>query len=130
MSHILVVDDEPDIIRIVARTLEARGHRVTSARDGIEALGVLHRDRPDLVLLDLDLPHLDGREVCRRLKQDHATASIPIVMMTAAYPSLEDARRGIELGAAEYVVKPFVRDLLIANVERTLARAAATGAAT
>lgn len=122
MAHILVVDDEPDIVRIVSRTFEARGHRVTSARDGVEALTVLHRDRPDLVLLDLDLPHMDGREVCRRLKQDLATATIPIVMMSAAYPSLDDARRGMDLGAAEYVVKPFVRDLLVHNVERTLAR--------
>ncbi|MBI4511986.1 MAG: response regulator [Deltaproteobacteria bacterium] len=121
MPHILVVDDEPEIVKMVARIMEARGHRVTTARDGQEALDVVARDRPDVVVLDLNIPKLDGFEVCRRLKGDDKTKSIPVVMLTAAYPTVDDATRGIGLGADEYVVKPFLREVLVHNVERLLA---------
>jgi DNA-binding response OmpR family regulator len=120
VAHILVVDDEPDIVKLVAKVLEQRGHRVTTARDGQEALETIPRERPDVVVLDLNLPGIDGFEVCRRLKTDASTRSIPVVMMTAAYPTLEDAVKGLGLGADEYVVKPFLREVLIHNVERLL----------
>jgi DNA-binding response OmpR family regulator len=123
MAHILVCDDEPEIVKLVAKLMEARGHRVTQTRDGQEALDAVARDRPDLVVLDLNIPKVDGFEVCRRLKV--ADAALPIVMMTAAFPTLEDADRGLNLGADEYVVKPFLREVLIHNVERLLPRAPA-----
>jgi DNA-binding response OmpR family regulator len=122
MANILVVDDEPDIVRIVVKIMEARGHAVRTSGDGQHALDEIARERPDIVILDLNLPRLDGFEVCRRLKRDPATASLPILMMTAAYVGVEDARRGEALGADEYIVKPFLRDILIHNVERLLAR--------
>ena len=120
MAHVLVVDDEPDIVKLVVKILEQRGHRVSTARDGDEALERVPRDRPDVVVIDLNLPRIDGFEVCRRLKSDEATRSIPVVMMTAAYPTLDDAVKGLGLGADEYVVKPFLREVLIHNVERLL----------
>jgi DNA-binding response OmpR family regulator len=104
MAHVLVVDDEPEINKMVAKIMEARGHRVTSARDGEDALAAVVRDRPDVMILDLNLPKLDGFEVCKRLKTDPATRAIPIVMLTAAYVSVEDATRGVGVGADEYVV--------------------------
>jgi len=120
MPKILVVDDEPEIVKLVAKLMEARGHQVSIARDGQEALDTVERDRPDLIVLDLNLPKVDGFEVCRRLKGADSTKAIPIVMLTAAYVSVEDATRGMGSGADEYVVKPFLREVLIHNVERLL----------
>jgi DNA-binding response OmpR family regulator len=121
MAHILVVDDEPDITKLISKIMETRGHRVSLARDGEEALAAVAKDRPDVVILDLNLPKMDGFEVCKRLKSDEQTKSIPIVMLTAAYVSVEDAQRGMGHGADEYVVKPFLRDVLVHNVERLIA---------
>jgi two-component system phosphate regulon response regulator PhoB/two-component system alkaline phosphatase synthesis response regulator PhoP len=125
MANILVVDDEPEIVKLVAKILEARGHRVTTARDGEEALEEVRRERPDVVILDLNLPKIDGFEVCRRIKSDEATRRVPVVMLTAAYVSVDDAQRGLGLGADEYVVKPFLRDVLVHNVERLIVDAKA-----
>lgn len=124
MAHVLVVDDEPEILKMVAKIMEARGHRVSLARDGQEALDAVVRDRPDVMILDLNLPKMDGFEVCKQLKTDPATRAIPIVMLTAAYVSVEDATRGVGVGADEYVVKPFLREVLVHNVERLLESAA------
>ena len=126
MAKILVVDDEQDIVRVVVKLMTSRGHEVTTAADGLEALEQVAADRPDLIILDLNLPNMDGFEVCRRLKSDDATRSIPIVMMTAAYVSMEHARQGEATGADEYVVKPFLREVLIHNVERLLRSADAS----
>jgi DNA-binding response OmpR family regulator len=120
MAHILVVDDEPEIVQLVAKVMEARGHRVSIARDGQECLDQIAAERPDVLVVDLNLPKLDGFEVCRRLRADDKTRSLPIVMMTAAFPTLEDADRGLTTGADEYVVKPFLREVLVHNIERLL----------
>jgi two-component system cell cycle response regulator len=117
---ILVVDDAPEIVRLVTKIFEARGHRLIAGRDGQEALDLVAKDRPDLIILDLDLPRVDGFEVCRRLKSDAATKAIPIVMMTAAHATQEAAKRGVNAGADEYVAKPFLREVLVHNVERLL----------
>ncbi len=124
MAHILVVDDEPDIVKLVARIMESRGHRVSTARDGQEALDLVGRERYDVIVLDLNLPKVDGFEVCRRMKESEATRSTPVVMLTAAYPSVEDASKGLKIGADEYVVKPFLREVLVHNIERLLESAA------
>lgn len=128
MPKILVVDDEPDILRVVVRIMEACGHTVRTALDGFEALEHVAAERPDCIILDLNLPRMDGFEVCKRLKGDDATRHIPIVMMTAAYVSVDDAKQGQRLGADEYVVKPFLREVLVHNVERLLTAAAAASA--
>ena len=119
---LLVVDDEPEINKLVARIFEKRGYRVTTALDGAEALASVKRDRPDLIMLDLNLPKIDGWEVCRQLKSDPATKSIPIIMLTAAHANVDDAHIGLGLGADEYVAKPFVKAVLLHNVERLLGR--------
>lgn len=121
---ILVVDDEPDIVRVVQRIMESCGYDVVTAHDGFEAIEQAQAQRPDVIILDLNLPGMNGFEVCRRLRGAESTRRIPIVMMTAAYVSIEDARRGHTTGADEYVVKPFLREVLIHNVQRLLERAA------
>ena len=120
MAHILVVDDDRDIRQLVEKILTAQGHKVSQAEDGEAGLGFVLVKKPDLVLLDLNLPKMDGFEVCRRLKSDKATREIPVIMLTAAYPEWEDAQKGFELGADEYVIKPFASDLLLHNIERLL----------
>jgi len=120
MARILVIEDEEDVVRVVTKMMTSRGHQVRTARDGIEGLAEIAADPPDVIIVDLNLPKMDGFEVCRRVKSDPATRQVPIVMMTAAYLSLDDADRGTSLGADEYVVKPFLRDVLVHNVERLL----------
>ena len=124
MAHVLVVDDEPEIVKLVSKFLESRGHRVTVARDGQEALDAIAAEKPDVLVIDLNLPKVDGFEVTKRLKTDPATRELPIVMLTAAFPTVEEADRGLSMGADEYVVKPFLRDVLVHNVERLLSRTA------
>jgi DNA-binding response OmpR family regulator len=119
---LLVVDDEPEINKLVKRIFEKRGYRVLSAADGADALELVAQDRPDLILLDLNLPKIDGWEVCRRLKSDPATRDIPIIMLTAAHANVDDAHIGLGLGADEYVAKPFVKAVLLHNVDRLLGR--------
>src|SRR5687768_4948721 len=116
MAHVMIVDDEPEIVQLVSKLMESRGHRVTTGRDGQEALDLVEKERPDVLILDLMLPKVDGFEVCKRLKAAEATRTLPIVMMTAAFPTVEDADRGMTLGADEYVVKPFLREVLVHNV--------------
>jgi CheY-like chemotaxis protein len=123
MAKILVVDDEPDIVRFVVKTMESRGHAVSKAMNGKLAIEQVANDRPDVIILDLNLPEMDGFEVCRRLKGDPKTSDIPIVMMSAAYVTIEDARHGADTGADEYVVKPFLSEVLVHNVERLIAKA-------
>ena len=120
MANLLVVDDEPDIRRVIVKIMEARGHKVNTATDGVQALQSISDDPPDLIILDLNLPHVDGFEVCGRIKSDKATQHIPVVMITAAYAAVADAERGTQLGADEYVTKPFLREVLVHNVERLL----------
>ena len=120
MAKILVVDDEPDIVRVIKKIMESRGHSVFTAGDGKEALVAVTQQHPDVVILDVNLPTMDGFEVCKRLKSDEQTKHIPIVMITAAYVSVEDAQQGTQLGADEYVTKPFLREVLVHNVERLL----------
>jgi CheY-like chemotaxis protein len=119
MPKMLVVDDEPEINALVARIFEKLGFEVVQCNDGVEALTIIERQgHPDIVLIDLNLPQLDGWEVCRRLKTAPATKHIPVVMMTAAHANVDDAQLGLAIGADEYVAKPFSREVLIHNVER------------
>ena len=100
--------------------LRGRGHEVTTAVDGPEALASARANPPDAILLDLRLPRMDGRDVCRELKADERTRSIPVVMMTATELSIDEIEGASALGADEYLLKPFLRDVLIHNIERHL----------
>ena len=106
MPTILVVDDEPPIVELVRYTLEDEQIRVLEADDGVKALETARSARPDLILLDVQMPRLDGLEVCRRLRADASLAGTRIVMLTAAGQDADRAR-GIAAGADEYLTKPF-----------------------
>jgi two-component system alkaline phosphatase synthesis response regulator PhoP len=116
---ILVVDDEARIVKLVRDYLERAGFDVLSARDGENALQLARREQPNLIVLDLMLPGVDGLDVCRRLRQE---SGVPIIMLTAR---VEEADRivGLELGADDYVTKPFSPGELVARVRATLRRA-------
>jgi len=118
MARVLVIDDEPDVVRLVVKVLSGRGHVVQIARDGASALARVKHEPPDVILLDSDLPKIDGAEVCRRLKADASTADIPIVLMTSAYIDIYDV--DAEGGPDAFVVRPFVREVLANVVERAL----------
>jgi DNA-binding response OmpR family regulator len=116
---ILVVDDEPKVVKLARDYLEKNGFRVISAGSGTDALALARRERPDLVVLDLMLPGMDGREVCRALRRESA---VPIIMLTALAEE-SDQVAGLELGADDYVTKPFSPRTLVARVRALLRRA-------
>jgi DNA-binding response OmpR family regulator len=116
MTTILIVDDEPPILDLVRFTLEDADVRVVEATDGAEALVLARRIKPDLVLLDVHMPKLNGLEVCRQLRLEPDLARMPIVMLTAAGQDADRAR-GREAGADEYLTKPFSPLALLALVE-------------
>ena len=119
---ILVVDDDPDLRDLIGYTLRRDGYFVIESEDGRAALLMAEVERPDLVLLDVNLPKLDGFEVCRRLRASPATSSIPIVMLTVRGTE-EDQVRGLDLGADDYLAKPFSPRTLLARVRALLRRA-------
>jgi two-component system phosphate regulon response regulator PhoB len=120
MAHIIVVDDEAEIVRLVCRLLETRGHRVTIARDGQEALDAVAAEKPDVLVIDQALPKVSGLDVTRRLRSEPATRDLPVVLMLTVPPSVEDADRELTSGPDEYVLKPFLHSLLVQNVERLI----------
>jgi DNA-binding response OmpR family regulator len=129
MTRILVVEDDPDIAELVARYLDKAGFTAERAASGRDALATIAAKPPDLVVLDLMLPQVDGLEVCRVVRSDPKTASIPIIMLTAR---AEESERivGLELGADDYLTKPFSPNELVARVRALLRRAQRAPAAT
>lgn len=121
-SRILVVDDEPETIELVEFNLRQSGYEVLSASNGAEALRKARSITPDLVVLDLMLPEIEGTEVCKLLRRDPATARIPIVMLTARASEL-DRVLGLELGADDYLTKPFSPRELVLRIRKILERA-------
>ena len=126
-AKILIVDDEPPIVNVLAYNLKRANYEVLIARDGEEALAQARREQPDLIILDLMLPRLDGLEVCRTLRRER---DVPIIMLTARDAEV-DRVVGLELGADDYVVKPFSVRELVARVKNVLRRTSPlTGPAT
>jgi two-component system, OmpR family, alkaline phosphatase synthesis response regulator PhoP len=119
---VLVVEDEPGIATIVRDYLERAGFRVVAAGDGVAALRLARSERPSLLVLDLMLPGMDGLDVTRTLRQDPATAKLPIIMLTARAEEI-DRLIGLELGADDYIVKPFSPREVVARVKAVLRRA-------
>ena len=122
-TKILIVDDELDTLLPLKRALEMEDFNVVEAQDGVEALERVRSEIPDLVLLDLMLPKINGFEVCQRLKQAEATSYIPIIMLTAKGET-SDKVEGIEIGADDYVTKPFDLAELKARIKAVLRRTA------
>lgn len=119
-KKILVTEDSPTILAIVKETLESQGFSVITAVDGQEGLKIAREEKPDLIILDLMLPKLDGYKVCRMLKFDEKYKKIPIVMFTAKAEEA-DRKIGIEVGADAYVSKPFDPEVLLAKINELLA---------
>lgn len=120
-QSILVVDDERHILELIQYNLQEAGYDVRTADTGEQALQMVQQRHPDLILLDLMLPGMDGLAVCSALKRDHATASIPVMMLTARGDEI-DKVLGLEMGADDYVVKPFSVRELMARVKALLRR--------
>ena len=118
MAKILVVDDEPEIVRVLRGYLEKAGYQVLTAYDGHEALRRANQEAPDLILLDLMLPGMDGIDVCRMVRQ---SSDVPIIMVTARVEET-DRVLGLELGADDYIIKPFSPREVVARVRAVLRR--------
>jgi len=124
MPHVLIIEDEEDILALVHYNFVRHGYRADMATRGEEGLNLARQLKPDLILLDLMLPGLDGLEICRHLKQEKATRTIPIIMMTAKGEE-EDIVKGLEMGADDYVTKPFSPQVLLARAKTVLRRSGA-----
>ena len=120
-SKIVVIQDEVDILEVITYNLSKEGFDVCSALDGEDGLALIKKEVPDLVLLDLMLPGLDGIEICRKLKTDYSTRSIPIIMVTAKGEE-SDIVLGLGMGADDYMVKPFRPRELMARIRSVLRR--------
>lgn len=120
-KKILIVEDEKDILQLVKLYLEKEGFKTVSAMTGTEGLAQVKAEKPDLVVLDLMLPELDGLEVCKRLRSNPDTAMLPLIMLTAKAEE-SDTIIGLELGADDYVTKPFSPKALVARVKALLRR--------
>jgi CheY-like chemotaxis protein len=116
---IMVVDDNPDIITIVKTILEGKGYNVLSASSGQELLNLLNSRKPDLIILDIMMPEMDGLEVLGRLKGVTETASIPVILLTAKV-QYEDVLGGYKLGADYYITKPFTSTQLVNGINLLL----------
>lgn len=124
-SKILVVDDEQDVTELLEFNLRAAGYEVVSAEDGPTALKKARENQPDLIILDVMLPEMEGTDVCKELRRDPSTARIPIIMLTAKAGEI-DRVLGLELGADDYVTKPFSPRELVLRVRGLLRRGQAT----
>jgi two-component system phosphate regulon response regulator PhoB len=122
-ERILVVDDEEDLLELVNYNLSREGFRVECVASGEGALAAARKNLPDLIVLDLLLPNVDGLEICRRLKADEKTRHIPVIMLTAKSAEA-DMVSGLELGADDYMTKPFSPRVLLARIKAILRRKA------
>ena len=121
-KKILLVDDEPNIVLLLETRLKANGFDVVSAADGLAALEAVKKEKPDLIILDLMLPKMDGYKVCGLLKKDTRFSKIPILIFTARAQA-EDVKLGQELGADAYLVKPFDPKTLLEKIQELIGAA-------
>lgn len=122
MSKILIVDDEPDLITTVSFRLEKIGYEIISAADGREGLEKARQEKPDLIILDLMLPKMDGYKVCGMLKHDQRYNKIPIILFTAR-AQVSDQKIGMDCGADAYITKPFEPQVLLEKIKELLEKA-------
>ncbi len=122
-KRILIVDDEPNIVLMVGSRLKANGYEILSAHDGMAGYDLAQKEKPDLIILDLMLPKIDGYKVCGLLKKDTRYSKIPIIMFTAKAQE-EDVALGKEMGADDYMMKPFKPDILLAKIQELIGPAA------
>ena len=132
-ARILVIDDDPSLVLIVERVLQTKGFEVLTAFNGLEGLQKAREEKPDLIILDIIMPRMDGYEVCRRLQNDPATAAIPVLMLTVKGRTggriadarrfdtrVQDRARGFDVGATEFLSKPITAKELVKRVKALL----------
>ncbi len=122
MAKIITIDDDPAILELIRINLEMQGHQVMTALDGIEGYALVQQELPDLVILDVMMPNVDGFTVCQRIRKNATTANIPVLMLTAL-GVVEDKVKGFDAGADDYLVKPFEIPELLVRVRALLRRA-------
>ena len=115
-KRILIIDDEPDVLKLAAFRLKRWGYEILTANDGQTGLEIIENERPDLVLLDLRLPNLDGVDVCRQVKNNEALKHIPIILFTAT-ADIAVAETAKQVGADGYIVKPFEPEQLLEKIQ-------------
>ena len=120
-KKILIVEDEESLLKLESILLTSKGYEVRGVANGKAALDAISEEAPDLVLLDIMLPEIDGFEVCRRIKENPETSTIPVIMLTAK-KSREDMARGESVGADWYITKPFKSAMVIETIQRFLAK--------
>ena len=120
-DKILIVEDEESLLKLESILLTSKGYDVRGVPNGLAALEAISQEPPDLVLLDIMLPEMDGFEVCRHIKENEATRHIPVIMLTAK-KSREDMSRGEKVGADWYITKPFKSAMVIETIQRFLAK--------
>lgn len=118
-KKILIVEDEESLLKLESILLTSKGYAVRGVANGQEALDAIQEERPDLVLLDIMLPEIDGFEVCQRIKSNPETQDLPVIMLTAK-KSREDMARGEKVGADWYITKPFKSAMVIETIQRFL----------
>jgi two-component system, OmpR family, alkaline phosphatase synthesis response regulator PhoP len=118
-KKVLIADDEEDVKAVLQMFLQARGYEVITAFDGLDAMDQVKREKPDVVLLDIMMPLIDGFEVCRKLKADPETQQIPVIMLSAAGHA-GSIQKGLEVGAVDYLVKPYEPDQLLKLLQKIL----------
>ncbi|MDD4183704.1 MAG: response regulator [Candidatus Omnitrophica bacterium] len=119
MKKVLVIDDEPDILKVISFRLKKSGYEILTAANGKIALDIISVNKPDLVLLDLRMPVMGGEEVCARIKSDSLLKNIPIILLTASSGG-KIAEKAKELGVEDYLVKPFDSDVLLKKVQKLI----------
>ncbi|HID52125.1 MAG TPA: response regulator [Anaerolineae bacterium] len=124
-QSVLIVDDEQMTRSLLRMMLQREDYRIYEAGDGVEALTAVHQYRPDLILLDVMMPNMDGLTVCKRLREDVKTADMPIILLSAKTQS-SAIREGLQAGADLYLTKPVPRDVLLQNIQELLPAAAVT----
>ena len=122
MKKILVVDDEKDLLDLVKRVLSREGFEVITALDGKEGLAKVYSEAPDLMILDINMPVMDGWEVCQKIRGDPLYKHLPIIMLTVRRTKADQVK-GLDIGGDEYITKPFYPTELIARVKTVLQRA-------
>ncbi len=121
MAKIVAVDDDPSILELVRINLEMQGHQVFTAPEGVEGFALVQQEKPQLVILDVMMPGVDGYTVCQRIRKNEETAAIPVLMLTAL-GVLDDKVKGFDVGADDYLVKPFEIPELLVRVRALLRR--------
>ena len=121
VKRILVIEDEPDVLKMTVFRLKKTGHEVLVAMDGVKGLEMAEKEKPDLIFLDLNLPLLDGSEVCRRIKANESLKKIHVIILSASSDGI--AHKAKEIGADDYIIKPYEVSDLVGRVEKNLGKA-------